>query len=180
MLWVATGKRATTILEGAKADAQTREDRLVAHFDEEFASIQGDGDGVDLKAEIAAVQAHVQGIDDALGGKFTEWDETLRQLPTRIAQAAGSIKGTEMKALYKEAVEGEEELETYMAETMDPADIVMAKVAAIEPDEDWARKHPLGAMLVEGGKEWLRMKMDEARGVVTMKKVGTGKSPYGY
>ena len=174
MVWVATGKRAGTILKGAKVESQAQKDEVVAHFDRELASLKRDGGEVNLKEEITAVQAHIQGIDDALGAKFEMWDQALAEMPGRVRLSIYGKEGAEAKALYRAAAEGEEEIEAYMAENMDASEIAMARVEAIEPPEDWKAKHPLGNMLVEGGKEWLRAKMDEARGVVTLKKVGSG------
>lgn len=184
MIWYATGRRATSILAGAKDDASLREKRLVGHFDERFAKLGGDEEGLDLKAEIAAVEAHIQGIDNALGAKFEEFDAQVAAMPARVLQALGSSKGVEAKALYKAAEQGEEELETYLADNMSASEVVMARVEAIEPPDDWKEKHPLGEIIVEGAKAWLKERMDVARGgpggagVVTLKAVG--KKPRGF
>jgi len=188
MVWIATGKRAKTILAGARRESVRQKDQVVAHFDEalkempetnaltEIALKLDDLKGGDLKGEIDRVEAHIQGIDNALGSKFKEWDEAMSEMPKVVAQhvqmALGSQKGVEMKALYKAAAEGEEELEEYVAEGLDSQTRAMAKVAAITVPDEWTAKHPLGAMLIEGGKEWLKGKIDEERGVVTLKKVG--------
>ena len=180
MVWIATGKRAGTILKGAREESIRQKNDVVAHFDRELQGLKLGEGGADFKAEIDGVKAHIQGIDDALGAKFIELDQVIQALPARVAQVAGSVKGVEMKALYAEAVEGEEELESYVVDGMDPMDVAMAKVSAIEPNEEWKGKHPLGAMLVEAGKEFFKAKIDEQRGTLTMKKVGGGGRPKGF
>lgn len=167
MVWVATGKRAKSILAGAKAESQAQKEEVVAHFDEELA-----------KLDAGAVQDKIDALDVALGAKFEEWDAAMAAMPTTIAKSLGSMKGVEMKALYGAAVEGEEELETYMAENMDASEVAMARVAAIEPGDDWKGKHPLGAMLIEWGKAEMRARMDSARNVVTLNPMG--KKPRGF
>ena len=171
--WVATQVftlwGAHYVVKRARDESVTQKDEVVGHFDEELS-----------KLDAGEVEAQITRLDEALGGKFQEWDEAMRAMPASIAQALGSMKGVEMKALYADAVEGEEELEAYAMETVDPATIAMAKIEAIEPNADWQGKHPLGAMLIEAGKEFMRAKMDEARGVVTMKKVTSGEKPRGF
>ncbi len=167
MIWIATGKRATKVLAGAKAESQAQKDEVVRHFDEELA-----------KLDAGQVQDKIDALDVALGAKFEEWDVAMAAMPTNILKAMGSQKGVEMKALYGAAVEGEEELEAYAADIMDPAEIAMAKIAAIEPNDDWKSKHPLGAMLVEAGKEFMKAKMDESRGIVNMRRLPARSSEF--
>lgn len=165
------------VIGKAKTESQAQKNEVVTHFDEALGQLETKTTAVNIEG----LEARVQAIDEALGAKFEELDGVLDALPARMLQAAGSVKGVEMKALYKDAVEGEEELEEYMAETTDPAVIAMARIEAIEPSKEWGEAHPLGKMLVEAGKEFFKAKMDEARGVVTMKRVGgEKKSPYGY
>lgn len=184
MIWYATGRRATTIVAQAADEAQAQKREVVAHFDEELGKLGGGEEGVDFKAEIAAVEAHIQAIDNALGAKFEEFDAQVAAMPARVLQALGSSKGVEAKALYKAAEEGEQELETYLADNMSASEVVMARVEAIEPPDDWKRAHPLGEVIVEGAKAWLKERMDAARGgpggggVMTLQPVG--KKPRGF
>lgn len=147
-----------------------QKEEVVGHFDEELVALKEDLGSPDLGA-LEDVKASITAIDEALGVKFQEFDQVLESMPERIRLIMISGKGVAMKAMYKEAVEGETELEEYVEGTLDPAEIAMAKIESIEPSEKWAGEHPIGKMIVEAGKEILRMKMDEARGIVNMKRV---------
>jgi len=167
---------ASYVVKRARHESVTQKDEVVEHFTRELQSMREElstsKSEIPAMPDIAPLEAKIQGIDNALGAKFQELDGVLEGLPNRIRMGIMSEKGVETKALYRAATEGEEELETYMADNMDASEIAMAKIEAIEPNEDWQGKHPLGAMLVEAGKEFMRAKMDEARGVVTLSPVG--------
>lgn len=165
------------VIGKAKAESQAQKDEVVGHFDEELTGLREDLTVPDIEG----LEGRIDAIDNALGAKFRELDGVLAEMPTRMLQAAGSVKGVEMKAMYREAVEGEDELEEYAAEVMDPAEIAMARIESIEPSEEWGEKHPLGKMLVEAGKEVFRAKMNEARGIIDMRALPSGgKKPKGF
>ncbi len=178
MIWIATGRRATSILAGAKKESIAQKDEVVAHFDGKFSELGGNGQEAGLGAEIAAVKAHIKDIDEALGSRFTELEKSL---PATVAQALGSQKGVAMKALYAEGDEAAEEVENYAVDTLDPMEVAAIKLQGMNVSDDYREKNALGAGIIDIAKEMALGWLGERRtpGTVTMKRVGSGKSGYG-
>ena len=111
---------------------------------------------------------------DALYGRLDAMEQTL---PARLRSSLAGADGAEKKQLYAAATEAEEHLIEEYEATLTPEEKALAKIEAWQPSPEYQAQHQLGTALIQGLKEIALGELRERRpNIVTMKRVGTGKT----
>ncbi len=155
---------------------------ILQPIQDDVSTLKDLGEAEDLKAHIEPVQAKLEELDQALGAHLTNLQEGMKDLPGRVRSSLEGVRGAEIKAIQKVAEDAEQEAISYYESEMPQEDRLAAKIDAMDPGPKWREKHEVGAMILDGVKEMIKLRVQETRGnVLSMRQTGAkGRFPNVY
>lgn len=150
-------------------DLQAQIATVHSRLEEVDAALESRLEGMTLEP----VQEKLEALDQALGAHLTNLQTGLQDLPGRVRSSIEGVRGSEIKAVQKVYENAEEEAIAMYEAELPPGDYLASRIDALDPGPKWRAKHEIGGMIVDGVKEFLKMRASEARGnVINMRRVG--------